>query len=202
MSSSCNPRKYHGAFDGFGVWFGSASASNGAFAIAEKIVTSAVSDRSDANSIDEQVRPRVDLVLRFAARLLDRAGLDDRQQSLRVPTGTRSRRCGRDRSRRGPTGRGTRGTTAGGGRCGGAGVAVAAARERGLALARPLEQVRGHAADVLGDRVAGVGRGRGFRRRFLDVVGGRVGGFGGRGGFAFVTLDRSGRAPCGALGSA
>ena len=39
-------------------------------------------------------------------------------------------------------------------------LAAAAAGERGLALARTLEQVRGDAALVFGDRVAGVGRGR------------------------------------------
>ena len=51
VSSSCSPRKYHGAFDGFGVWLTSARPSSGAFTSAEKIVTNAVSDRIDANSI-------------------------------------------------------------------------------------------------------------------------------------------------------
>ena len=37
VSSSCRPRKYHGAFDGFGVWLTSARPSSGAFTNAEKI---------------------------------------------------------------------------------------------------------------------------------------------------------------------
>ncbi len=31
VSSSWRPRKYHGAFDGFGVWLRLASSSSGAF---------------------------------------------------------------------------------------------------------------------------------------------------------------------------
>src|SRR5205085_1320875 len=42
VSSSCRPRKYHGAFDGFGVWFTSARPSSGARTIAEKMRTIAV----------------------------------------------------------------------------------------------------------------------------------------------------------------
>jgi hypothetical protein len=51
VSSSCNPRKYHGAFDGFGVAFTSARPSSGALTSAEKIVVKAISDRIEANSI-------------------------------------------------------------------------------------------------------------------------------------------------------
>ena len=51
VSSSCSPRKYHGAFDGFGVLLKSASPSNGARTSAEKMVTPASTIRIDANSI-------------------------------------------------------------------------------------------------------------------------------------------------------
>src|SRR5262245_19672417 len=54
VRSSWRPRKYHGAFDGFGVWFGSASESSGAFTSAEKVVTIAVIDSTDANSIESR----------------------------------------------------------------------------------------------------------------------------------------------------
>src|SRR4051794_10877761 len=54
VRSSWRPRKYQGAFDGFGVWLMSARPSNGAFTSAEKIVTIAVSDSSDANSMDNR----------------------------------------------------------------------------------------------------------------------------------------------------
>ena len=129
----------------------SARPSSGAFTSAEKIVTNAVIDRIAANSIDEQVRPDVDLVLRLGARLLDRTRLDDGEQSLRVTarTGAASARA-----------RSTavaRGSVAAGGAAAGAAAPRAATGERGLALARPLEQVRGDAALVFGDRVAGVG---------------------------------------------
>ena len=50
FSSSCRPRKYHGAFDGFGVELTSASPSSGAFTNAENTVMNAISDRIDANS--------------------------------------------------------------------------------------------------------------------------------------------------------
>src|ERR1700741_1508723 len=36
VSSSCRPRKYHGAFDGFGVRFGLACCSSGALTQTEK----------------------------------------------------------------------------------------------------------------------------------------------------------------------
>src|SRR3954447_10429790 len=54
VSSSCRPRKYHGAFDGFGVWLVSARPSNGALTNAENNVTNAVIDNSAANSIDNR----------------------------------------------------------------------------------------------------------------------------------------------------
>ena len=65
VSSSCRPRKYHGAFDGFGVWLTLARPSSGAFTNAEKIeqrtpCTTRIDDELD----DEQVRPDVHLVLR------------------------------------------------------------------------------------------------------------------------------------------
>src|SRR3954470_20262705 len=50
VSSSCRPRKYHGAFDGFGVWFTSARPSSGARTIAEKMRTIAVMASAAANS--------------------------------------------------------------------------------------------------------------------------------------------------------
>ena len=37
VSSSCRPRKYHGALDGFGVSLTLASSSSGAFTKIEKI---------------------------------------------------------------------------------------------------------------------------------------------------------------------
>ena len=115
--------------------------------------------REDRRELDhEQVRPDVHLVLGLGARLLDRTGLDDGQQALRVTAGTGARR-----RRRGDRGRGARRATGRRGR----GLAAATAGERGLALARTLEQVRGNAALVFGDRVAGVGRGG---RRLLRRV--------------------------------
>src|SRR5262245_50089237 len=50
VRSSCSPRKYHGAFDGFGVRLKSARPSSGARTTAEKIVRPAVMIRIDANS--------------------------------------------------------------------------------------------------------------------------------------------------------
>ena len=87
MSSSCRPRKYHGAFDGFGVLLKSANPSSGARTSAEKISDRRGHDQHRRELDDEQVRPHVHLVLRLGAGLLDRARLDDRQQPLRVTTG-------------------------------------------------------------------------------------------------------------------
>ena len=50
VSSSCSPRKYHGAFDGFGVLLKSARPSSGAFTNAEKMSSPAVTIRIEANS--------------------------------------------------------------------------------------------------------------------------------------------------------
>ena len=155
VSSSCSPRKYHGAFDGFGVLLKSARPSSGARTSAEKMVSAAVTIRIAANSIDEQVRPGVHLVLRLGAGLLDRPRLDHREQPLRVTAGA-------------------------GGRCGAGSVAVAAAAAPVPAAAtspppppaartaalRPLEQVGGDLGAALGrrrPRAAGVGRRRGGR---------------------------------------
>jgi hypothetical protein len=41
VRSSCRPRKYHGALDGFGVLLTSASSRSGAFTNTEKIVVKA-----------------------------------------------------------------------------------------------------------------------------------------------------------------
>ena len=53
VSSSCRPRKYHGAFDGFGVLLKSARPSSGAFTSAEKIVRNAVT-ASDRGELDRR----------------------------------------------------------------------------------------------------------------------------------------------------
>ena len=50
VSSSCRPRKYHGAFDGFGVLLKSARPSNGARTDGQKMVSAAVTMSSAANS--------------------------------------------------------------------------------------------------------------------------------------------------------
>src|SRR5918994_3788612 len=49
-SSSCRPGKYHGAFDGFGVWLGLASWSNGALTKIEKTNTNARQASDATNS--------------------------------------------------------------------------------------------------------------------------------------------------------
>ena len=51
VSSSWRPRKYQGAFDGFGVLLKSASPSSGARTSAEKMVSAADTIRTAANSI-------------------------------------------------------------------------------------------------------------------------------------------------------
>src|SRR4051794_6773944 len=45
VSNSCRPRKYHGAFEGLGVWLVLANCSNGAFTNTEKMKTKAVQAR-------------------------------------------------------------------------------------------------------------------------------------------------------------
>ena len=88
VSSSCRPRKYHGAFDGFGVWLVLASCSSGALTKIEKTNVNA-RQASDGDELGgQQVRPRVHLVDRGRLDLLDRAALDDREQALRVTAGS------------------------------------------------------------------------------------------------------------------
>ena len=136
VSSSCRPRKYHGAFDGFGVWLKLASSSSGAFTKIEKIEREGGAGEGGDELDDEQVGPDVDLVLRRGLDVLDRAGLDDREQALGVTA-----RAGGDRRRR---------AVADGG--GDRRPAAARLGDRGrrrsppalaLAALRPLEQVRG-----------------------------------------------------------
>ena len=50
VRSSCSPKKYHGAFDGLGVWLKFASSINGALTKIEKITVKAVIDRAATNS--------------------------------------------------------------------------------------------------------------------------------------------------------
>src|SRR4051794_6923878 len=50
VSSSCSPRKYHGAFDGFGVRFGLACCSSGALTHTEKKNVNAVHANAATNS--------------------------------------------------------------------------------------------------------------------------------------------------------
>ena len=84
VSSSCRPRKYQGAFDGFGVWLVLASCSSGALTKMEKTNVKARQSQRGDELGGQQVRPRVHLVDRRRLDLLDRAGLDDRQQPLGV----------------------------------------------------------------------------------------------------------------------
>ena len=50
VSSSCRPKKYQGAFDGFGVWLKFAKSCSGAFTTHEKTVTKAVRNRAATSS--------------------------------------------------------------------------------------------------------------------------------------------------------
>ena len=50
VRSSCRPRKYHGAFDGFGVSLKLASSSSGAFTKIEKIKVNASAKSAAPNS--------------------------------------------------------------------------------------------------------------------------------------------------------
>ena len=50
VSSSCRPRKYHGAFDGLGVWFVLANWSSGALTQMEKRNVNAVQANAATNS--------------------------------------------------------------------------------------------------------------------------------------------------------
>src|SRR3989442_309580 len=49
-SSSCRPRKYHGALEGFGVRLGLASSRSGAWTKVEKMITAALTMRRLMNS--------------------------------------------------------------------------------------------------------------------------------------------------------
>ena len=71
-SSSCRFRKYHGAFDGFGVTSGFARFSSGALMNTERI-TNVIVNSSAADELDEdEVRP--DEQLLFALALGARTG--------------------------------------------------------------------------------------------------------------------------------
>ena len=144
MSNSCNPRKYHGAFDGLGVRLMLASCNSGAFTTAEKTSRNAVHDERSNELGDEQVRPHVHLVDGRGLDVLDRAGLDDREQPLGVTSGSRTDRhapsSGRD-------GGGDASALGGGGHRrtrtrGRAGGLASGTRLHGT---RPLEQMRGDA---------------------------------------------------------
>src|SRR5829696_8060954 len=50
VSSSCRPRKYHGAFDGLGVWLGLANCSSGALTNTENKNVKAVQSSAATNS--------------------------------------------------------------------------------------------------------------------------------------------------------
>ena len=203
VSSSCRPRKYHGAFDGFGVLLKSASCSNGARTIAEKMVSAAVTISRDANSTTRRCGHVCTLSCGLGARLLDRAGLDDREQPLGVTPGAGD---GGRRERGG--GRGGAGRACGGGDFrtgraarGGTGYVEA---ERHSPVAAALEQVRGDppAAGKL-DVAHRLGCGRGSSRRRGGGLG-DLGDFGGRPRPALRPRPlppraRGGRAPCGAL---
>ena len=73
VSSSCRPRKYHGALDGLGVRFVLANCSSGACTNTEKTNTNAVHRKGGDELGGEQVRPGVDLVDRGGLDVLDRA---------------------------------------------------------------------------------------------------------------------------------
>ena len=137
--SSCRPRKYHGAFDGFGVAFTSARPSSGAFTIAENTVTNAISDRIDANSSTSRCGHTCTLSW-ASARV---CWIEPDLTTVRsrwvwppgpVPVGAGAATAVAVRVAPPPPAR--------------RGLAASAARERGLALARTLEQVRGDSALV------------------------------------------------------
>src|ERR1700733_296976 len=50
-SISCKPRKYHGAFDGFGVRVGLLGSSNGALMVSDQMVSTAVTSSAIRNSL-------------------------------------------------------------------------------------------------------------------------------------------------------
>src|ERR1700687_1632809 len=50
-SISCNPRKYHGAFEGFGVRVGLLGSSSGALMVSDQIVSTAMTSSDIRNSL-------------------------------------------------------------------------------------------------------------------------------------------------------
>ncbi len=71
-SISCRPRKYHGAFDGFGVRVGLAGSSSGASTSSDHTISRSVTTMAHQELAAHQVRPGVDLVVAGAGRLLER----------------------------------------------------------------------------------------------------------------------------------
>ena len=62
-SISCRPRKYHGAFDGFGVRVGLAGSSSGASTSSDHTISKTMTKMAHRNSSAHQVRPGVHLVV-------------------------------------------------------------------------------------------------------------------------------------------
>ena len=87
VSSSCRPRKYHGALDGFGVWSKLASSSSGALMKIAKTSRKAVMNERGRELGGEQMGPDVDLVDGLGLHVLDRAGPHHGEQSLGVAAG-------------------------------------------------------------------------------------------------------------------
>ena len=50
-SISCRPRKYHGAFDGFGVFAGLAGCSSGAFSRIDQTISTTEQTMSEMSSV-------------------------------------------------------------------------------------------------------------------------------------------------------
>ena len=84
------PRKYHGAFDGFGVALTSASRSSGALTNTEKIVTKAVQKSAAPNSTMMRCGHVCTLSRGLALMSWIEPGLDHRKESLGVTCGGRS----------------------------------------------------------------------------------------------------------------
>ena len=87
VSSSCRPRKYHGALEGFGVRLKLASFSSGALTKTENTSRNAVHSQGGHELDHQQVGPGVDLVDRRGLDVLDGAGLDHGEQALGVAAG-------------------------------------------------------------------------------------------------------------------
>ena len=145
VSSSCRPRKYHGAFDGLGVWLMLAVLQQrGVDEDREHEREQQAGERGDELG-GQQVRPRVDLVDRLRLDLLDRAALDDGQQALGVPARPGADRHDRRRSGVAWTTDVTRSATATPPAAGARGRRVAAALGLRLGGAAALEEVGGDA---------------------------------------------------------